>query len=145
MVSSPLCHGSWTSNNELNHRRTVILFNELHSNDDGLPFTAWISPDAPGLDLWENPENDGIPLDDEATALTFVQRFVARIWQGVVSDLEKVIDECSKHIIFSVSPLPAADHLNPRHVYSSEYRSKRSSTRSTLIASKAWHTILGET
>ncbi|KAL9138175.1 MAG: hypothetical protein Q9175_000599 [Cornicularia normoerica] len=88
-------------NTELNHRRTVILFNELHSQDDGLPFSAWISPDAPGSDLWDLPADHICPTDDEAMALLFIQRFVARIWQNVVSDLEKVIDECSKHIIYS--------------------------------------------
>ena len=102
LASNPLCHKSWTSNNELHHRRTIILFNELHSQDDGLPFTSWISPDAPGSDLWDLPADIDLPLDNEATALAFIQKFVARIWQGVVSDLEKVIDECSKHIIYSV-------------------------------------------
>ena len=102
LTSSRLCHRSWTSNNELKHRRTVILFNELHSQDDGLPFTAWISPDAPGSDLWDLPADHNCLMDDEAMAVLFIQRFVARIWQGVVSDLEKVIDECSKHIIYSV-------------------------------------------
>ena len=95
------CHGSWTSNNHLAHRRTAILFNELHASDDGLPFTRWISPDAPGRDLWEAPADPGILVDDERAAIAFIYRFVARIWQGVVSDLEKVIDECSKHIIFA--------------------------------------------
>ena len=95
------CHGSWTSNNHLRHRRTVILFNELHASDDGLPFTRWLSPDAPGRDLWEVPADPQTLVDDERAAVVFIYRFVARIWQGVVSDLEKVIDECSKHIIFA--------------------------------------------
>lgn len=102
LTSSPLCHKSWTSKNELNHRRTIILFNELHSRDDGLPFTEWISPNASGSDLWDLPADPSCPTDDEAMALLFIQRFVARIWHGVVEDLGKVIDECSKHIIHSV-------------------------------------------
>lgn len=95
------CHGSWTSNNHLRHRRTAILFNELHASDDGLPFTHWISPDAPGQALWEAPADPQTLVDDERAAIAFIHRFLARIWQGVVSDLEKVIDECSKHIIFA--------------------------------------------
>ena len=101
VAASSFCHRLWTSNNNLNHRRTAILFNELHSSDDGLPFTQWISPDAPGHNLWDLPADRNKLVDDEASALMFIQRFVTRIWQGVVSDLEKVIDECSKHIIFA--------------------------------------------
>lgn len=82
-----------------------MLFNELHSHDDGLPFTTWLSPDAPACDLWEVLEADRSLVDSETTALTFIQRLLARVWQKVVSDLEKVIDECSKHIIYSVSTL----------------------------------------
>ncbi|KAL2049114.1 hypothetical protein ABVK25_010626 [Lepraria finkii] len=101
ITASPLCPRAWTSTNALSHRRTVILFNELHSSDDGLPFTAWISPVAPGIDLWDIPANLNSRIDTESTALAFIQRLVARIWQGVVADLESVIDECSQYIIYS--------------------------------------------
>ena len=49
------------------------------------------------------PSNGRNNLDSEKTALRFIQRFTARIWQGVREELENVIDECSKHIINSVS------------------------------------------
>ena len=86
----------------MDHRRTVILFNELYSPNDGLPFIKWISPDADSLSLWDHPANYEIPQDTEITALVFVHKLAAKIWQKVVDDLEDIIEECLKHIIYRV-------------------------------------------
>ena len=86
----------------LDHRRTVILFNELYSSNDSIPFTSWISPDADGFTLWNLPEHLGAPQDTDYTALVFIQKLVAKIWQRVADDLGLLIDECSKHIIYRV-------------------------------------------
>lgn len=115
LTASALCPKSWTSNNSTSHRRTVILFNELHSLQDTVPFTAWISPDSQGSKMWNLPANCDTPVDTEASALVFIQRFISQVWKGVVSELENVIDECSKHIIYWVGLLYLwIDHLLPK-------------------------------
>lgn len=62
--------------------------------------------------MWNLPANCDTPVDTEASALVFIQRFVYQVWKGVVSELENVIDECSKHIIYWVRLLYLwIDHL----------------------------------
>ena len=77
------------------------MFNELYCSKDELRFTDWFSPDAEGPKLWDvfGPE---VKVDSQKSALLFVQRFVAKIWTGVIKEMEKVINDCSKHIIYLV-------------------------------------------
>ena len=86
----------------MDHRRTVILFNELYSPNDSLPFIEWISPDADTSTLWDHPADYENPRDTEITAIVFVHKLAATIWQKVVDDLEDIIEECLKHIIYRV-------------------------------------------
>lgn len=125
LTASPLCPKSWISNNRLDHRRTIILFNELYHSKDSIPFTSWISPDADGLTLWDLPGNPGPTNDTDVTALVFIQKFVAKIWQRVVDDLGLLIDECSKHIIYRVRTF--LSEINGIELTRPLYRNKRSS------------------
>src|SRR5258708_6732808 len=88
------CPNSWESDAALSHRRTLILFNQLHSEGDGLGFQAWLA----SPELWTISEAFNVSEDNEITAMNFVHRLTCKIWEEVVSEWKKVIDQCSEHI-----------------------------------------------
>jgi hypothetical protein len=90
---------SWKAKNSLLHRRTVILFNELHSRTDGLPFQLWLADQT----LWSISEPWNIARDDESTAIIFLSRITSQIWERIVHEWRNVIDQCSEHIRSSVN------------------------------------------
>ena len=100
LLGSPLCPASWESKSSLEHRRTVILFNELHASEDGLSFKDWISPEK--TTLWEVKADWNLYRDDEVTAVSFLHRLVGQIWKGVVLEWRNVVDQSSEHIRSSV-------------------------------------------
>ncbi|MCJ1419142.1 hypothetical protein MMC32_005495 [Xylographa parallela] len=84
----------WDSTAALLHRRTVILFNELHSNKDGLRFKEWLA----SSDLWEVSGDSNTGQDDEKTAILFLYRLTCQIWESVIAEWKIVVDHCSVHI-----------------------------------------------
>ncbi|OAL34736.1 hypothetical protein AYO20_05931 [Fonsecaea nubica] len=89
-----LCPASWASVVDLWHRRTLILFNELHSEADGLGFKDWLAD--PGL--WTVIDQQNASRDTEATAVVFIYRLVCRIWERVLMGWRTVLDQSSEHI-----------------------------------------------
>ena len=84
----------------LQHRRTIILFNELHSTEDVVSFTDWLSPDV-DWSLWDRGHESMKNTDDEGTALRFIQNFVYRAWSGV--DLKwDILLRCAEEHLASV-------------------------------------------
>ena len=103
-----LCPSSWASTTPLLHRRTLILFNELHSEGDGLGFKQWLS----GQYIWSICDDWNTVEDDEATAMVFAYRLVAQVWEWVVLEWKNVVDKCSEHIKSSVSLMHGLDFIN---------------------------------
>jgi hypothetical protein len=76
------------------------MFNELHSNGDGLGFKDWISPEK--TNLWEVTADWNLYEDSEVTAVSFMYRLTGQIWKGVVLEWQNVVDQSSEHIRTSV-------------------------------------------
>ncbi|EOA90010.1 uncharacterized protein SETTUDRAFT_36674 [Exserohilum turcica Et28A] len=91
---SKTCPSGWESQNVLLHRRTLVLFNELHSKGDGLEFKAWLSSPS----LWTISSSSNTTEDTEYTAIMFLYRLVNQIWEKVVSEWKNIVDQCSDHI-----------------------------------------------
>ncbi|KIW82143.1 hypothetical protein Z517_05170 [Fonsecaea pedrosoi CBS 271.37] len=89
-----LCPASWASVVPLLHRRTLILFNEFHSEADGLGFKDWLTD--PGL--WTVIDQQNTSRDTETTAVVFIYRLVCRIWERVLLEWRRVLDQSSEHI-----------------------------------------------
>lgn len=101
---------SWASKTPLQHRRTVILFNELHSRYDGLSFSDWLSPNAAGDQLWGTGNNVDAGFDNADSAIRFILDLVDRIWSRVVRDFRIVLDSASDHIIALVRKYMLAEY-----------------------------------
>ncbi|KAL8717906.1 MAG: hypothetical protein Q9225_004899 [Loekoesia sp. 1 TL-2023] len=86
----------------------VILFNELHSTEDVVSFTDWLSPDA-DMSLWDNGHQAIGNTDDEATALRFLQNFLFRAWSGVNLKWDILI-RCAEEHLASVVKKPSSFH-----------------------------------
>ncbi|KAH8771239.1 hypothetical protein BGZ57DRAFT_896399 [Hyaloscypha finlandica] len=96
LLGSSLCPISWESKTNLVHRRTLILFNELHASQDGLNFKDWISPEK--TNIWEVVDDFNLSKDNEATTITFIHRLTGTVWQEVVHAWRNVVDKASEHI-----------------------------------------------
>jgi hypothetical protein len=84
------------------HRRTLILFNELHASQDGLNFKDWISPEK--TNIWGVVDDFNLSKDNEVTSIAFIHRLTGTVWQEVVRAWRNVIDKASDHIRTSVRP-----------------------------------------
>lgn len=84
------------------HRRTLILFNELHASQDGLNFKDWISPEK--TNIWEVVDDFNLSKDNEVTTIAFIHRLTGTVWQEVVHAWRNVVDKASEHIRTSVRP-----------------------------------------
>ncbi|KAF8854310.1 hypothetical protein BDZ45DRAFT_805944 [Acephala macrosclerotiorum] len=96
LLGSSLCPISWESKAKLVHRRTLILFNELHASQDGLNFKDWISPEK--TNIWEVVDDFNLSKDNEVTTVAFIHRLTGTVWQEVVHAWRNVIDKASEHI-----------------------------------------------
>ena len=94
---------AWESAIALLHRRTVILFNEVQSTHDKVSFRDWLSPDADSS-LWDGAGCQMGNLDTELSALYFIQRFVAKVWDGVVAKWTLVLKCSSEHLFHRINP-----------------------------------------
>jgi hypothetical protein len=103
LLGSHLCSDSWNSKAPLKHRRTLILFNELHAQNDGLEFRSWLSPEE--TTLWQVKDESNVKKDTDATAIIFMHNLSSHIWLWVLSEWRTVIEQCSVHIgqVVSVS------------------------------------------
>lgn len=74
-VKDNTCASSWASKIPLVRRRTLILFNELYSPGDGVPFMSWLSKS----ELWDIDRNENKESDNEKTAIVFIYRLTCSI------------------------------------------------------------------
>ncbi|KAF2740052.1 hypothetical protein EJ04DRAFT_264762 [Polyplosphaeria fusca] len=88
------CPSGWESGNVLLHRRTLVLFNQLHSKGDGLDFKAWLSSPT----LWTVSKLSNVTEDTQSTAIIFIYRLLNQIWGRVISEWKHIVDQCFEHI-----------------------------------------------
>jgi hypothetical protein len=130
-----LLPSTWASHTPLIHRRVLVLFNELHSDGDGLGFKKWLS----NPDLWFIAGDWNTTEDDESTAIIFMYRLVCTIWELVIQEWKNTVDQCADHIKQSVCSylLKATDvalfyyHVNCLGAFSTRIRSHGRRTRTS--------------
>ncbi len=97
LKKASFCSSSWASDTGLLHRRAHILFNELHSSEDGIGFKNWLTDP----ELREVSGDSIVGKDNEATAALFIYWFTSKIWERIVHEWKNVIDQYSE-----ISELP---------------------------------------